>query len=140
MTEDEALPVIHLATPTQVGRLFSMDEIEHLILGDCVLSSPFALDALAFYARIQGVIRLDFWGPAARMHADRASELMLKALSAPDVSAFFQFEVVDIADAAEEIAHAAIGGGAFAALDPTDPLERRLIEALQSESCIESLQ
>ncbi|MEL6316763.1 MAG: hypothetical protein AAFR16_03880 [Pseudomonadota bacterium] len=128
--------------PAAADRLFLEDAPALLVIGDAALASRFHLSALCRFAIDAGVARTVFWGRAAAHHADRFREI--RALRrgrapGPDVGACARFEPVDLMeDAAAMAAYARAATRASAALlDRGDPLERRLLCALEAEGALE---
>lgn len=125
-------PRLRLASPRFMGRLFQSSLVNELILGDsAVLSGP-VLEAVIFYAQREGLARVDFWGRAARFHADRALEILKAQANAPEVNAYARFEPIDLMEDAATMTRTALS--AFVVLDPDDPLEARLIQSLRDEA------
>ncbi len=123
---------IRLAPPRHMGRLFGCNRVNELVLGDSALAAPPLLEAFVYYAEKEGLARVDFWGRAARFHADRAREILKSRRSAPEINAYARFEPIDLMEDAATMTRTAVS--AFVVLDPEDPLEARLITSLQNEA------
>ena len=128
--DGDAPRAFYVASPRTCGRLFAMTDIGHLVLGDTALAHPFALEAFLFYAQTQEVARIDFWGRASRLYADRAMELLQPSPTTLQLRSYARFEPIDLLEDASEIASARRRDTGYSVLDRQIPLEQSMIKAL----------
>ncbi|MCI4664317.1 MAG: hypothetical protein MRY74_06305 [Neomegalonema sp.] len=131
MAEDSERFQFRLAAPQNGGDLFALTDVRHLVVGDRFLSTPPLLDAIAYYARSAQLERLDFWGRAARLHADRANDLLSATQRLCSVYSHCRFDQIDLLEDAEAMARCQMGRP-FVILDGGDMLEAKLIDALKA--------
>lgn len=132
--EAAARPAIQRVPPGLTPLLLQVSGAGVVALGDKALADPVARAGLGYWAHRSGAGRVWLWGRAADAHGDSFAELW-RGLDgpAPRLTLSARFEAIDLildAEGLAEAAGAAAPAAAFAALDPSDVLEARLLDEL----------